>query len=525
MFACCFSKTQDTEVELAVEPIFSLKNNHIVSGSTNLSEGVPGKPRDDTSEATEEGADVPSLETTMDDVSDDIILSSGSQEEEDVNEEMQPWERSRCDSLLSALEYEDVPVRRPPIGGCVGIREHHSEFLLPPEVVLFEPSPEEIFDGGNADGGKRQIFLNTPLTKTEIASLRQLHDKLQKATGGDGSFPEYMAPHALRILQQSKFDTTKAMHLMEMHLTDRVQRLPIKEGEVLEDLRKGFMYWHGRDDKCRPCLVIRLERMGELINDSERCIRMVIFVLEYAIKFAMAPGRVENWVVILDLANVTSVFSFLRIPGIISTACAIANALENIYCGRMAWMQIVNMPGKHGTLTKLINKAIPAEKKHKVNIVNDGASALRGRFARHQVERRYGGTAPDLEAHETYPFRFFPNATSSTEGMNQTARPEEESEPRQSSLHALTSRPFQQGVLWDTSSTAAQDAWMSQPQSLTKPAAEALAALPRGRLDAKPCCSVDRWVELAWEAHDARAAQEDDGSVRKQASWNTSCSA
>jgi hypothetical protein len=421
--------------------------------------------------------------------------------------------------MLSTVEFQDVPVRRPPIGGCVGIREPHSNFLLPPEVVLFEPSPEEIFQGGNAVGGDRQIFLNTPLTEAEIASLRELHETLQKATGGDGSFPEYMAPHALRILQHIKYDTTKALKLMERHLTDRVQRLPVSEAEVLEDLRRGFMYWHGRDHKCRPCLVIRLERMRDLINDSERAIRLVIFVLEYAIKFAMAPGRVENWVVILDLANVTSVFSWLKIPSIISTAVAIANALENIYCGRMAWMQIVNMPGKRGTLAKLVNGAIPAEKQHKVNIVNDAASALRGRFERHQVEKRYGGTAPDLEAHETYPFSFFPNATGSKEA-GAGSRPETE----QSSLHALTSRPFQQGMLWDTSSRAALRGWISSPQSLTVPAARALAAMPGGRLDAQPCCDVERWVELAWEAHDERVAQESGGLMTQQASWKTTLS-
>ena len=107
----------------------------------------------------------------------------------------------------------------------------------------------------------------------------------------------------------------------------------------------NWRYWHGRDRKCRPCLVVRIERFAELIKESldkfssfsmsninlcksiqflcasfvggckeeqldlslpyvspfavnwsilckekERCVRMTIFVLEYAIRYAMAPA-------------------------------------------------------------------------------------------------------------------------------------------------------------------------------------------------------------------------------------------
>jgi hypothetical protein len=419
-------------------------------------------------------------------------------------------------SLLSLLDYDELPQRRPPIGGCVGITESHSRFLLPLEAILFDPSQEEIFQDGKSSGGQRQIFLNTPLTEAEVAALQELHESLRGKTGGDGAFPAYMAPHALRILQQSKYDTARALRLMERHLTDRVMRLPISEADVLEDLRRGFMYWHGRDRKCRPCLVIRLERMGDLIKDSERAIRLVIFVLEYALKFAMVPGRVENWVVILDLKNVLKVVSLLHLPGIVSTASTIANALENIYCGRMAWMQIVNMPGKRGTLAKLVNGAIPAEKKHKVSIVEDAAQALAGRFEPHQVEAQYGGTAPDLAPEETYPFHFFPDATGSR-ASNGTR----ESTAQETSYHAFTNRPFQQGVLWDSSSSRAQEAWIHTPQNLTVTAAEALSSLTEGSLETQPCLDVERWIALARGIRKQETEESMGEDVTKVASWKT----
>jgi hypothetical protein len=259
-----------------------------------------------------------------------------------------------------------------------------------------------------------------------------------------------------------------------------------------------------------------MERMGDLIKDSERAIRLVIFVLEYALKFAMVPGRVENWVVILDLKNVLKVVSLLNLPSIVSTASSIANALENIYCGRMAWMQIVNMPGRGG-LARLVNGAIPADKKHKVNVVEDPSQALVGRFEPHQVEARYGGTAPDLAPEETYPFHFFPNAT----GSHASEEPRD-STMHETSFHAFTNRPFQQGVLWDTSSARAQEAWISKPQHLTVTAAQALSSLVKGNLETQPCLDIERWIELAREIREQEAEVSTGELVKKVASWRTS---
>merc|ERR1711972_196341 len=194
--------------------------------------------------------------------------------------------------------------------------------------------------------------------------------------------------------------------MMQIAVKERVRRLPIAEEDVLPDLNKGFIYWHGRDRKCRPCLVIRLERLGEMATDKERAVRTVMFTLEYALRFAMVPGRVENWVVIIDLANVMRTISPLRIGSMAATAAAIGTTLEKVYCGRMVWLKIVNMPGG---LARIVDGLIPTEKKDKVSFPSDAAAELLEQMEPHQLESRYGGTAPDLAPDETYPFHFFKN--------------------------------------------------------------------------------------------------------------------
>jgi len=396
----------------------------------------------------------------------------------------------------------------PSIGGIVELRQPHSSFLLPSEVALFEPTQAEIF---HARSGTRQIFLNTPLTSAENEALGEMHSLLaQRGIGGDaGDFPKYMEQHALRMLQACKLNVPKAVEMMKTCTKERVRRLPLAEADVEQDLKSGFVYWHGRDRQCRPCLVIRLERLGEIAKDKERAVQTVIFALEYALRYAMVPGRVENWVVLVDLANVMSVISPFHISSIISTAAAIGTTLEKVYSGRMVWIKIINMPGG-ALLSRAINGAIPAEKKDKVGFSQNYQAELATHFEPNQLERRYGGAAPDLQPAETYPYHFFPNPRGETalrgpahsdacsEGRLSTARSEEDiRETEHFSLHESTNLAFHEGQLWDDSSKHARQRWLGEAKasSLTPASAKALSGLLGGE-SVEPCRELEKWLEM-----------------------------
>jgi hypothetical protein len=411
-----------------------------------------------------------------------------------------------CAGLKQRADMSDLftvaPEKVPGIGGILNLREPHSEYLLPAEVALFEPSQDEIFHKGHADRlGSRHIFLNTPLSQAESTALGELHTLLANrgmAESETSAFPRYMEPHALRILQTCKFNVPKAMDMMKTCIKERVRRLPIHEKDVIDDLRKGFIYWHGRDRKCRPCLVIRLEHLGEMAADKERAVRIVMFTLEYALRFAMVPGRVENWVVIIDLANVMRTISPLRIGSMASTAAAIGTTLEKVYCGRMVWLKIVNMPGG---LARVVDSIIPTEKKDKVSFPSDAAAELLEQMEPHQLERRYGGTAPDVLPEESYPFRFFKNPRGDAALLTDHPTPRGDAalrEPEDYSLHESTQLAFHEGLLWDDSSAEARARWLEQAKasSLTPASAAALSGLVGSDKSVQPCRDAERWLEL-----------------------------
>ncbi|CAL1152434.1 unnamed protein product, partial [Cladocopium goreaui] len=295
----------------------------------------------------------------------------------------------------TALFTQD-PMKVPCMGGCVELQQEHSKHLLPEEVVLFEPTEEEMFAESNARHGSRLIFLNTPLLPSEVDALVALRKEWMRRGKGRDELPEFIRLSALRIMQHKRFDPSRAMDLVQTCLDERVRRLPLREEDLLADLSYGAMYWHGRDRKCRPCLVVRIERFAELIKERERCIRMTIFVLEYALRFAMVPGRVENWVVLVDFENASDIMSFYQLPTMCLTAKALSQTLESVYCCRMVWVKLLNLPT---ILSRIVQSVIPADKKKKVSAIEDYKKELLKYFEPSQLEARYGGTRRDLKGH------------------------------------------------------------------------------------------------------------------------------
>lgn len=356
----------------------------------------------------------------------------------------------------------------PAIGGLV-LSLSLNEFTLPPEVVLFEPAPEDIHRGGTlapqGKTGNRLIFLNVPLLDFEQKALDKLHEALknEKALAPGGTMPGYVRLHALRLLQQAKWKVEKAINTIATHLEMRVQKMPVREDAVLNDLQTAIMYWHGRDRSCRPILVWRMEKVYALGLDADRATRMILFILEYAVRYLLVPGRVENWVLLVDLTGCG--LSMAASSTFRSITRNVTKLLEEVYCGRNFTTKIFHMPS---LLRAIVNSLIPEDKKSKVEFVADAdiPSTMRKMCEPHQLEVQYGGTAPNVKPGEVYPFRFFPHCRGPHSG----------GKPPLPSLHKVTDRLFHEGVSLDSHD---KDLWSYslQQQPLTSRTSKAMAGV------------------------------------------------
>ena len=138
---------------------------------------------------------------------------------------------------------------------------------------------------------------------------------------------------------------------------------------MLNDLKGGMMYWHGRDRSCRPILaqalplgvalkwfstlsngrfggwkrspnLMQTVQLGALMGFFLHGIlarmpywtfgRMMLFILEFAVRYLLVPGRVENWVLIVEPPA-----RFEECPGLESYASPVCSAVTVTGPGRL----------------------------------------------------------------------------------------------------------------------------------------------------------------------------------------------
>eukprot|EP00931_Biecheleriopsis_adriatica_P036526 TRINITY_DN21030_c0_g1_i1.p2 TRINITY_DN21030_c0_g1~~TRINITY_DN21030_c0_g1_i1.p2 ORF type:complete len:247 (-),score=33.22 TRINITY_DN21030_c0_g1_i1:69-809(-) len=141
----------------------------------------------------------------------------------------------------------------------------------------------------------------------------------------------------------------------------------------------------------------------------------------------------------------------------------------------------------HWIVRGVVNALIPEDKKSKVEMVADSdiGRVMGGLCETNQLEKQYGGTAPNVARGEAYPYRFFENCRGSKCS----------SSPSDDSLHHFTDRSFHEGFLWDTFPGAkAQWQHAAQKQSLTPASAAELSKLTGAPV--RPCRTVERLLEL-----------------------------
>ncbi|KYF44135.1 CRAL/TRIO domain protein [Toxoplasma gondii ARI] len=322
------------------------------------------------------------------------------------------------------------------------------KWTLPEEALLFDP----FADGGEgvqaaaealssvsslsspASGGiggegrepgpasERLIFGNSPISEVEQAAIDKVVAELEKAPGrltaskdGEGNQADghrmWIEQLILRFLYSSGFDVNKTLDLMQSTLVFRMQHLPVYMHEVLPQIRdQGVAYWHGRDKCLRPLLIICVDKMQRVQQQSGRDIeedpvtRALIFCLEFFLRHLCVAGRVESWSILCDCKGT----SFSAFP--VALLLRLLTLLQSTYRGRMYRFYLLNTPRFFHMVSRPLLAALPASSAKKLRIFRSfdaWTEERKATFACHQLEVKYGGTQPNVEK-DWFPFRFFP---------------------------------------------------------------------------------------------------------------------
>mmetsp|Transcript_92324 Transcript_92324/g.169378 ORF Transcript_92324/g.169378 Transcript_92324/m.169378 type:complete len:468 (-) Transcript_92324:198-1601(-) len=315
--------------------------------------------------------------------------------------------------------------------------EKIAPLTMPQEILTWDPPPETVITPFKNGDKERKIHLNLELTEEELKQLADLQELAKKE--GNAFYPS-LTCMATRFLSRARGDPKKALKLMcntQEWRANFFKDGPVTDESVMEDLRHGIVYFTGRDKALRPAIVIRATRVPKqwyVEKRVDKLIRILIFCMEYFMRYMIYPGRVENNCVIVDLKGL----GVSQVP--MGALAQVYNVMSHHYIGRVFRFYVCNLSGMLATLTSAVKGLLTDRQRQKLVFVSD-KKELTNEFALHHLEEDLGGTRPPITEFYPWPMLGGPFDGASTKG--------EAKEGRIPGVHKLLTRQGSMGTLWD----------------------------------------------------------------------------
>jgi len=348
---------------------------------------------------------------------------------------------------------QPAPGTGPSLGGFSVVPEPESfscseanlaPLSLPGEALSFVPTGNVLVHAYKNGDSERRIHCNTELTEKELEGLREL--QRQAASQGLAFFPS-VAIGATRYLSRARGDVQKALKMLQDTQAWRANYFkdgPLADKHIEEDMRLGIVYFCGRDYAMRPVIVVRGKRIPQEWYKEKRVdklIRLLIFSLEYMMRYMTVPGRVENLSVIVDLKGL----GISQVP--IGGLSEVYKVLGHHYMGRVVRFYCVNVPTALNIIAGMAKNLLTDRQRQKLQILDD-VSKLRQEFAPHQLEVDLGGSRPPITEFFPFPLLAGPFQVNCDQGPDPNAV---------RNAHQALTAAGARGRLWDSSRTREQN--------------------------------------------------------------------
>lgn len=177
--------------------------------------------------------------------------------------------------------------------------------LPPPDAKYYVPDDDDIILQRNTKNWQRCIF---PESGPYLEFEEEKYEKLEEYIDENNIIVPSNVSKAdmMRFMQANHYKPAKAIEDLLNHIDWRKQTLPI----ILTDVQKmfldeGLFYIHGRDRNYRPLNIFDPRIIIGKKADRDEVLMIVHFVFQYLINNMFIPGKVENWVGLMDLSNLS----------------------------------------------------------------------------------------------------------------------------------------------------------------------------------------------------------------------------
>lgn len=285
---------------------------------------------------------------------------------------------------------------------------------IPKIVYLYIPKGNEIveFDDKKPTKTLRRIFEGSveylPFERNKLEEFNKYIDELNEGKNDAEKFnlPEFWSEdQTLRSLQSYEYNNKISLENIIKYIDWVNKTLPIQpSNKICEILNIGFVYTHGRDNRFRPNVILKIKEFKDnyVKYSFEDWTNSIIFCLENLIKNLLIKGQVENWNIIVDCSDA----SLLSLPPELKKLLQILS--ENYKC-RLYRMYILNLSFILKGIWLIIKNVLDPITQKKIVLTESGSPELFEVIHRSQLEIKFGGTAQNVTDH------FFPHIQPSEE--------------------------------------------------------------------------------------------------------------
>jgi len=204
----------------------------------------------------------------------------------------------------------------------------------------------------------------------------------------------------LRFHQATNYNSKQTIDSLMVHFKwlEKAKKIEYTKN-ILEILNSGCLYVHGRDSKFRPLVVCDVDKFMSLTTtySNEDFEHAAIKLCDYIIEKLLVPGQVENWVLIVNMGNV-SVFS---IPDNLKN---LMTMMQDNYRARLYRSYIIGMSTFMTFLWNIIKLFLDAVTVKKFVFLKESTlNTMHSIINPDQLEKRFGGNAENAKDKYLFP--------------------------------------------------------------------------------------------------------------------------
>jgi hypothetical protein len=174
------------------------------------------------------------------------------------------------------------------------------------EMLSVTLEDKDLFIRDEKKGNFQRLIFGSPID-LELDEEKHAEKFMQFVTKFGHNIPEEYWTNdrlMLRFLAAEKNNYAKTLISMVEHSQWLRMTFPANLSMISSLLNSGFLYVCKRDIQYRPVMVLNVNKMNQDGSDISVISEATAFFCDFVVKKLLVPGKVENWIMIIDLNGV-----------------------------------------------------------------------------------------------------------------------------------------------------------------------------------------------------------------------------